>query len=59
MDCVEALTQYATKQRISDTQSGYDAHIVPQGVLLFETLGRKSGRSIIGAFLNMALRQNN
>lgn len=52
---IEALTQYATQQKIGETESGYDAKIVPQGIRLFETLGDKSGRSTVGWFLNMAL----
>jgi hypothetical protein len=49
------LTQFATQQKIGETESGYDARIVPQGIRLFETLGDKSGRSTVGGFLNMAL----
>lgn len=56
---IEALTQYATQEKIGETESGYDAKIVPQGIRLFETLGEKSGRSTVGAFLNMALHWNN
>ncbi|MBP7773534.1 hypothetical protein KA071_00380 [Candidatus Gracilibacteria bacterium] len=52
---IEALTQFATQQKIGETESGYDARIVPQGIRLFETLGEKSGRSTVGGFLNMAL----
>ncbi len=52
---IEALTQFATQQKIWETESGYDARIVPQGIRLFETLGEKSGRSTVGWFLNMAL----
>lgn len=56
---IEALTQYATQEKIGETESGYDAKIVPQGIRLFETLGKKSRRSTVGAFLNMALHGNN
>lgn len=52
---IEALTQFATQQKIWETESGYDAKIVPQGIRLFETLGDKSGQSTVGWFLNMAL----
>jgi hypothetical protein len=52
---IEALTQFATQQKIGETESGYDARIVPQGIRLFDTLGDKSGRSTVGGFLNMAL----
>jgi hypothetical protein len=55
VDGIEALTQFATQKKIGETESGYDAKIVPQGIRLFETLGKKSGRSTVGAFLNMAL----
>lgn len=56
---IEALTQFATQKEVWATDSGYDADIVPQGIRLFETLGDKSGRSTVGAFLNMALHGNN
>ena len=52
---IEALTQFEKKKKIGETESGYDARIVPQGIRLFETLGQKSGRSTVGGFLNMAL----
>lgn len=52
---IEALTQFATQERIWETESGYDEKIVPQGIRLFETLGEKSDRSTVGWFLNMAL----
>ncbi len=55
---IEALTQYATQQEIWETESGYDARIVPQGIRLFETLGQKSQRATVGWFLNMALHGN-
>lgn len=52
---IEALTQFSTQKKVGETESGYDAKIVPQWIRLFETLGEKSGRSTVGAFLNMAL----
>lgn len=55
---IEALTQYATQRKIGDTESGYDAKIVPQGIRLFEALGEKSGRSTVGWFLRMTLEGN-
>lgn len=55
---IEALTQFATQKKVGETESGYDAQIVPQGIRLFKTLGEKSGKPTVGAFLNMALHGN-
>lgn len=55
---IEALTQFATQEKIGETESGYDEKIVPQWIRLFETLGEKSGQSTVWAFLNMALHGN-
>ncbi len=53
---VEWLTQYTTQQKLGwDTQSSYDGLEVPESQRLFRTLEEKSGRKIVGSFLQMAL----
>lgn len=54
-EMIEGLTQYATQQKVSDTMSSYDTFEVPESLYFFRTMELKSGKSMIGAFLNMAL----
>lgn len=54
-EMIEWLTQYATQQKVSDTISSYNEFEVPESLYFFRVMELKSGKSMIGAFLNMAL----